>query len=203
MVRLLWILTAYGCYRTGWELQMLDPDPTLQTAVKQHGHRWQHCGSLLYLVLWLLPVQKPEPELLLQAFTVSALLLAAWLDHYVQTIPDMVYVPGFVAGTAWLLLQHPSGEVVGSLLLFVGLQAVLFRHLYGGSDCLAYSLCALYIAGAGGILLDDLVFMLFTVGIEAVVQLVHHNIDFRQGRLKKPVALIPYMAVSMLLWQLI
>ena len=88
-------------------------------------------------------------------------------------------------------------------MIFVGLQAVIFRRLYGGSDCIAYCLCALYLAGTGGGLLEDLLFMLLTVGIEAVVQIVHHNLDFRHGRLIRPVALIPYMAVSMLLWILL
>lgn len=204
MVMILWILVAYGCYRIGWELQMLDPDPTLQTAVEQRGYRWQHCGSLLYLVVfWMLQGQPPDPEMLLQAFGISALLLAAWIDHYVQSIPDMIYVPGFVSGTAWLILQQPPAEVTNSLLIFVGLQAVIFRRLYGGSDCIAYCLCALYLAGTGGGLLEDLLFMLLTVGIEALVQIVHHNLDFRHGRLIRPVALIPYMAVSMLLWILL
>ena len=200
---ILWILTAYGCYRIGWELQMLDPDPALQTAVEQRGYRWQHGGSLLYLtIFWLVQGQGqlPEPDMLLQAFGISALLLAAWIDHYVQSIPDMIYVPGFVSGTAWLILQRPSAEVTNSLLIFVGLQAVIFRRLYGGSDCIAYSLCALYLAGIGGVLLEDLLFMLLTVGIEAVVQITRHNLDFRHSRLIRPVALIPYMAVSMLLW---
>lgn len=203
MVTLLWILLAYGCYRVEWKLQLLDPDPALQVAVIQCGVSWQHWGTLIYLgIFWLLQGQQPEPETLLQAFEISALLLAAWLDHYVQNIPDMVYVPGFVSGTAWLIQQHPSVEVIVSLIVFVVMQAVIFRRLYGGSDCLAYSLCALYFAGAGGLLYDDLVFMLVTVGIETVVQIVHHNLDFRCGRLKKPVAVIPYMAVSMI-WFLI
>lgn len=203
MVTILWILIAYGSYQIGWQLQLQDPDPRLMEVLQDKYCKHQHGFSFIYLTVFWLWQQQPEPETLLQAFTVSALVLAAWIDHYVQSIPDMIYIPGFVSGTAWLILQRPSAEVISSWLIFVGLQAVIFRRLYGGSDCIAYSLCALYLAGTGGVLLDDLLFMLLTVGIEAVVQIAHHNLDFRHGRLIRPVALIPYMAVSMLLWVLL
>lgn len=203
MITVLWILVAYGSYLIGWQLQLQDPDQRLRDALQDKSCQWQHGLSFFYLVIFWSQRQQPEPEVILQAFEVSALLLAAWIDHYVQSIPDMIYVPGFAAGIAWIILQHPSAEIIGNLIIFVGLQAVIYRRLYGESDCIAYSLCALYLAGTGGDLLDDLLFMLLTVGIEAVVQISHHNLDFRHGRLIRPVALIPYMAVSMLLWILL
>ena len=203
MVTVLWILIAYGSYLIGWQLQLQDPDPKLREVLQDKYCKWQHGFSFVYLAVFGLWRKQPEPEVILQAFTVSALLLAACIDYYVQNIPDVIYVPGYVSGVAWLILQHPPAEVISSLIIFAGLQALMFSRLYGGSDCIAYSMCALYLAGTGGILLDYLLFMLLTVGIEAVVQIKHHNLDFRHGRLKKPVALIPYMTVSMLLWVLL
>lgn len=202
MVTVLWILIAYGSYLIGWQVQLQDPDPGLMKVLQDKHCKYQHGLTFIYLTVFWLWQKQPEPEAILQAFTVSTLLLAAWIDHYVQSIPDMIYVPGFVSGIAWIILQHPSVEIIGNLIIFIGVQAVIYRRLYGDSDCIAYSLCALYLAGTGAGLLEDLLFMLLTVGIEAVVQIAHHNLDIRHGRLRSPVALIPYMAVSMLLWGL-
>lgn len=80
---------------------------------------------------------------------------------------------------------------------------LIFRHLYGGSDCLAYILCAMYLAGCGKDLTDYLLFMLLAVGLELIVQVKNNNINIKEGKLKQPKALIPYIAAAMLVWRLI
>lgn len=207
MATILWILLAYGSYLIGWLLQLQDPDPTLIDTLQGKRCKWQHLIVLAYLLLFKgAELSQGEPVGVMQttrAYMIGSLLLAAWIDHYIQLIPDMVYVPGIAGGILWLIYYNPGADIVINLLVFVVIQMVIFSRLYGGSDCIAYCICALYLAGTGGGLLEDLLFMLLTVGIEAVVQIVHHNLDFRHGRLIRPVALIPYMAVSMLLWILL
>ena len=138
-----------------------------------------------------------------QAYMIGSLLLAAWIDHYIQLIPDMVYVPGLAGGIVWLIYSNPGEDIVINLLIFVAIQMFIFRRLYGGSDCLAYILCAMYLAGCGKDLTDYLLFMLLAVGLELIVQLKNNNINIKEGKLKQPKALIPYIAAAMLVWRLI
>ena len=39
--------------------------------------------------------------------------------------------------------DSPGEDIVINLLIFVAIQMFIFRRLYGGSDCLAYILCAI------------------------------------------------------------
>ena len=134
---------------------------------------------------------------------IGSLLLAAWIDHYIQLIPDMVYVPGLAGGIVWIIYSNPGEDIVINLLIFVTIQILIFRRLYGESDCLAYILCAAYLAGCGKQLIDYLLFMLLAVGLELIVQLKNNNINIKEGKLKQPKALIPYIAAAMLVWRLI
>lgn len=202
MAAVLWILLAYGSYWIGWQIQLQDPDPGLSNALQKKCYKWQHIAVFIYLLLFqTFAVSGQEDPLmfLLQAYLLSALLLAAWIDQYIQLIPDAVYIPGFAGGILWLAFCPEKG-IINSVIAFIVLQFLIFRHLYGGSDCLAYILCAVYLAGRGYGLLGYLLFMLLTVGIEAMDQIRKKNIA--KGRLKQPVALIPYMALSLLLWEM-
>ena len=113
----------------------------------------------------------------------------------------MVYVPGLAGGIVWIIYSNPGEDIVINLLIFVAIQMLIFRHLYGGSDCLAYILCAMYLAGCGKHLIDYLLFMLLTVLMELIVQIKKKNIS--HGKLRKPGPLIPYIAGAMLLYRFI
>ena len=89
------------------------------------------------------------------------------------------------------IYSNPGEDIVINLLIFVAIQMFIFRRLYGGSDCLAYILCAMYLAGCGKDLTDYLLFMLLAVGLELIVQLKNNNINIKEGKLKQPKALIP------------
>ena len=205
MATILWILLAYGSYLIGWLLQLQDPDPTLIDTLQGKRCKWQHLIVRAYLLLFKgAELSQGEPGGVMQttrAYMIGSLLLAAWIDHYIQLIPDMVYVPGIAGGILWLIYYNPGADIVINLLVFVVIQMVIFSRLYGGSDCLAYILCAVYLAGGGKNLTDYLLFMLLTVGIELIDQIRKYNIE--KGRLKQPVALIPYIAVTMLVWTLV
>jgi len=169
--------------------------------------KWQHLIVFAYLLLfrWAEICQSEQRDVMqiTQAYMIGSLLLAAWIDHYIQLIPDMVYVPGLAGGIVWLIYSNPGEDIVINLLIFVAIQMFIFRRLYGGSDCLAYILCAMYLAGCGKDLTDYLLFMLLAVGLELIVQLKNNNINIKEGKLKQPKALIPYIAAAMLVWRLV
>lgn len=204
---LLSLSLSFGCYYLLWTFCMRDA--ALQKAVSempQYTKRLlvQHAGSLLYLVLLIILQTKGEAAggaaLVQHGLLFSSLLAAAWIDHYTKEIPDVVYLPGAIAGVSLLIGLHPGKDVWSSLCWFFAIQWLLFRHLYGGSDCLAYSLCAVHLASAGGELLDYLLFMLLATGLEAAVQIKQKNVG-KKGHLKEPVALIPYIAAAMPVWK--
>lgn len=203
MVTILWILQAYGSYRIGWQLQLLDPNPGLCDTLQSKYCKWQHLIAFMYLSLLGSVMGDPDKEVmqLLQAYVLSSLILAAWIDHYIQLIPDIIYAPGLAGGILWLIYDNPGVDIIINLIVFASIQILIFRRLYGESDCLAYILCAVYLAGSGWgkKLTDYLLFMLLTVIIELVDQIRKKNI-LKNGRLKRPVPLIPYIAGAMLLY---
>ena len=202
MAAVLWILLAYGSYQIGWQLQLQDPDPGLCNALQERVCKWQHLITFVYLALFrLLNSSQGQMKMmqLLQAYVIGALLLAAWIDHYTRLIPDMVYVPGFAGGILWLVYCRPGADIVINLIVFIAMQILIFRRCLGGSDCLAYILCAVYLAGYGKKLMDYLLLMLLTVALELIVQIKNKNI-LKNGKLIQPVALIPYMAVAVILY---
>lgn len=205
MVTILWILLAYGSYQIGWQLQLQDPDTKLSDTLQCKRCKWQHLIAFVYFLLFAVMelCQRDQGSVMqiTRAYMISSLLLAAWIDYYIQLIPDMVYVPGFSGGILWLIYYNPRVDIVINLIVFVAIQMLIFRRLYGDSDCLAYILCAVYLAGCGKDLTDYLLFMLLTVGLELIVQVKKHNI--KKGKLKQPIALIPYIAVAMLMWRLL
>lgn len=203
MVTILWILQAYGSYRIGWQLQLLDPNPGLCDTLQSKYCKWQHLIAFMYLSLLGSVMGDPDKEVmqLLQAYVLSSLILAAWIDHYIQLIPDIIYAPGLAGGILWLIYDNPGVDIIINLIVFASIQILIFRRLYGESDCLSYILCAVYLAGSGWgkKLTDYLLFMLLTVIIELIDQIRKKNI-LKNGILKRPVPLIPYIAVAMLLY---
>ena len=127
----------------------------------------------------------------------GALVLAAFCDYCTYDIYDFVYLPALGSG---IVMMFRCGDVaIKDLVIFLILQGVLFSRMYGISDCIAFSVCAIWIAALGGTLPDFLIHMLLTVILCAVVQGLNRNIN-KQGNLKKGVAFIPYIAASMVLW---
>lgn len=130
----------------------------------------------------------------------AALTMAAFCDYCTTEVYDVVFFPPMVIGCICLAGQS-SWRGILNLFLFWLLQLVLFRRFYGGADCLAFSMCAAYMAvHDGGLLLEHLLLMLFTFLALGIVQLLRRNVD-REGNLKEPVPLIPYIASILAIWQ--
>ena len=127
----------------------------------------------------------------------GGLLAAAVSDRRTKEVYDVTFYPALAA----CCVQLAAGrEWTGfwELMCFAALQLILFRRMYGGADCLAFTMCAAYTTAHGGGLLEALCVMLDTFLLLFPVQLFKRNIN-RQGNLKEPVALIPYIFGAMVL----
>lgn len=127
----------------------------------------------------------------------ATIIFTALCDFYTTEVYDWSWGIAGVTGIGILFYRGTAREVFFQLLIFIALQALLFRKFYGGADCMAFSVSAIYLCSREKGIYDYLVVMLLTFAVLAVVQLIKNNIN-RKGNLKKPVALIPYIAVVML-----
>lgn len=127
--------------------------------------------------------------------------LVAYNDYLTKEIYDVVYVPAIIICIIQLALASCTQEVgiekLIELIVFCGIQFVVFRMFYGLSDCIAFCVCAMYLTVHGGDIMDSVILMIVTILLLGVVQACKKNIN-RKGNLKEPVALIPYIAVGMM-----
>ncbi len=132
----------------------------------------------------------------------ASMALAAYSDYCTLQVWDFVYLPAVIAGILRVVFSRLTAEVFGDLLFFIGFQwlvmRVLFRGRYGESDCIAFSVCALYLAGKGGTLLQYTVHMAIAYILLGLIQAFKGNIN-KHGNLKKNTAFIPYIAAAMLI----
>ena len=114
-------------------------------------------------------------------------------DAQTCKVYDILQIPAAAAG-AWLCIRRPVPAESGvGLVLFALLQYLLFMRLYGEGDVMAFQICALYVAAAGGDLLTMLLHMAAAFAMLGAVQLIKGNINGK-GNLKTPVPFLPYIA---------
>lgn len=85
------------------------------------------------------------------------------------------------------------------LVFFAMLQQLWFGRFYGRADCHAFCISAFMMWTLGLVLLDYVMHMLLAFAGLILVQLVRRNVR-RNGQLKEPVPLIPYIAVALCVW---
>ena len=136
-------------------------------------------------------------------FFTTGLLAACIMDRKEQMVYRFLWLwSGLGAVLLMAVRIMDVGVPVGSLVelgLFMVIQQVGFARFYGRADCHAYCVCAVAMAALGLNLQDYVIHMLITFVILAAVQLIKRNVE-AGGRLKKPVALIPYITVALWLW---
>lgn len=135
----------------------------------------------------------------------GSLATAAYSDLCTCKVYDFVYFPAIVSSAIRFLSlmgQQFSMAILLDTVLFIVLQLFLFRRFYGDSDVLAYITCSLSIAADGRGMFDSLVLMAVTFMMLAIIQAAKKNVN-RKGNLKIPVALIPYIAIAMLLYSIL
>ena len=155
----------------------------------------------LWIVLFYLFVESFVLNSLWDSVFWITIALVAYNDYLTKEIYDVVYVPAIIICIVQLALASCTQEIaierLIELIVFCGIQFVVFRMFYGLSDCIAFGVCAMYLTVHGGDIMDSVILMIVTILLLGVVQACKKNIN-RKGNLKEPVALIPYIAVGMM-----
>ncbi|MCM1101958.1 MAG: hypothetical protein NC079_09580 [Clostridium sp.] len=147
----------------------------------------------------------------------GCLLAASVMDWWEKMVYRFVWwAAGIAAGISlvlfccggWEGMTREIGEeiewgigwetVTGTVLLLIGfvlLQHLWFSRFYGRADCHAFCVCAVMLAACGYGYADYLTHMAVVFGSLSVIQFCRGNIA-RNGQLKKPVALVPYITVG-------
>lgn len=86
-------------------------------------------------------------------------------------------------------------ERVIPLLFFILLQELFFCRFYGRADCHAFAVCAIVVCAFDMGMTEYLLHMILSFASLAVVQALRGNVKYN-GRLKRPVAFLPYIAFS-------
>lgn len=133
----------------------------------------------------------------------NGLLVACIMDIKEQMVYRFLWL---ISGVGSVLLLggrvYADGmqtEWMMELLFFIALQQLWFKRFYGRADCHAYCVCAVAMNAFGLVLIDYVMHMLITFVGLAVVQFLRRNVGCG-GRLKKPVALIPYITIAFWVW---
>ena len=170
---------------------------------KEHGMEFRRniwwiliMGSTAAAGIWQMTTEGMEGPfrcawLLLQIYFVSCSLT----DIMTCQVYDLFQYLG-IAAAGYLLLHGEISAWIGvSIILFAGLQYLVFRKLYGEADTMSFLVAAL----AEGVLGYDmqmyLLHMIFAYLLLSLTQIVKGNIG-TGGKLKVPVSFLPYITVG-------
>ena len=123
------------------------------------------------------------------------LIVCTVMDIVLSQINDVLQYLGVLGGAVFLWNRENSPLVGISLILFVMIQYFVFRKLYGKADTMAFSICAMYLAGLGGDTEHYLWHMIISFILMTVVQAFAGNIN-KRGKLCKPVPMFPYISAG-------
>lgn len=146
---------------------------------------------------------RPGHEKLLWAVFGGGLLLACVTDSLLCQVYNFTWWISLTAALALLWCRRgvfmESGgicsDIMGGLLLFVGLQLLLRGRIYGCADSYAFCVCALAGTALGISAAGYLTHMLLAYLILFVVQLFRRNLN-RKGNLREPVPFLPYITAA-------
>ncbi len=170
---------------------------------------WRECNKSWFWFLWGFSALLTGMGLHKQSEEASAievvclvilaiyLIICTVMDSMLCLVNDVVQLIG-VTGAILFVLFRPVCPVIGvSLILFTLFQKVIFLRFYGGADGMAFLICSLFWAGMGKEI--DCYLMHMTVSYVAllVVQVLSGNVSLK-GKLKEPVAMVPYITLCFL-----
>lgn len=122
------------------------------------------------------------------------LLVASIQDQQSCQVYDFLHLLALPPGVVFIL-SSPSGEKIGSLIMFAVIQLGVFMRMYGAADGIVFWVCAVYESRFGNGLLTYLLHMGAAYVVLGVVQGFRHNIN-KHGNLKTPVPFVPYIAAT-------
>lgn len=124
---------------------------------------------------------------------IGLLSSAVMMDCLWQEVYDFVWIVAAVCGGISLLF---NGQLSSDELLSLGgyffIQEAIMKYAYGKADCHAFCCCGLYMTVMGLASEYYVLHMMVSWCLLIVSQAFDRNIDCRL-RLKKPVAMIPYI----------
>lgn len=121
------------------------------------------------------------------------LILCSITDWYMQQVYDKVQLYVCVILAIITLCNNVSPAMGWELIVFSMVQGLGFRRMYGDGDVMGFLICALSLVEKG--IFVWLLHMGITYIFLGIVQGARGNIN-RQGNLKVPVPLFPYMAFA-------
>ncbi|MBQ8823128.1 MAG: hypothetical protein IJZ82_10825 [Lachnospiraceae bacterium] len=130
---------------------------------------------------------------------VTGILMLAYLtlcsitDRYMQQVYDNVQLYAGILLAALAFCREIPPGVGAELIVFGIVQGFLFRRMYGEGDVMGFLICALSLVEKG--ILIWMVHMAITYILLGIVQGRKKNVG-RDGNLRVPVPLFPYMACA-------
>ena len=122
------------------------------------------------------------------------LLVAAIQDDQTYEVYDFLHILAVPTGVIFIV-DSASRQKLLSLAIYAAVQIGIFMRMYGAGDGLVFLVCAIYESRFGKGLSTYLLHMATVFAVLLVVQGVRRNIS-KKGNLKKPVALVPYIAAT-------
>lgn len=166
---------------------------------RTNPHRIRKLWVIYSLMAGPLPIRLVETDdvatWLAYGLLAVYLIISSVMDCVLKMVCNIFHYIGLLGGFLLLWRSPPSTEIFGALLLFVGIQCVIFCKMYGPADGAAFMVCAVYLAAEGGGMQSYLFHMAATFLLLGVVQGCKRNIS-RRGNLKHPVALFPYISAG-------
>ena len=153
-------------------------------------------GSTAAAGIWQMTTEGMEASfrctwLLLQIYFVSCSLT----DIMICQVYDLFQFLGLAAAGYLLLFGDTSVWIGVSIILFAGLQYLVFRKLYGEADTMSFLVAALAEGALGYDIQMYLLHMIFAYLMLGLTQIVKGNIGIG-GKLKVPVPFLPYITVG-------
>jgi hypothetical protein len=171
-------------------------------SLRKQEHLILCIGSVLFAI-WILYIVEEQQgaKIVCLSFLAAYLLITSLTDYQTNDVHDFLHVIAAIAGIIMCVLASTDHLLYASLAQFIGMQLLIFSRLYGLGDCLAFMVCAIYLTAQGAGLYEHLIFMASVFCQVTAVQISEHNMN-RKGNLIKPIALLPYITVSIFCYYL-
>ncbi len=153
---------------------------------------------LCNIMLLIMPMEISEEPWYVQGCFLGMfvyLMVAGVMDYQLQMVSDFLHGIGLLSCVMMVFCNQAGQKNWWSLIMFCMIQYLVFRHMYGAADVAVFMICALFFTAEGRDMEAYLLHMAIAFFLLGIVQAFRGNIS-KQGNLKVPVALVPYIAIS-------
>lgn len=125
----------------------------------------------------------------------GCVIYACISDWRTKSVYRFVWWVAKVCATAQMIFIGTGGYLLAECILFILIQELIFRKLYGASDVHAFEAFAWMLCSKGYGIRYDLYHMYLSFLLLTIIQLLRKNMNSK-GNLYKPVAFIPYISMG-------